>query len=266
MHSMPRSRLDSARRFLRSNLLGLVAIFIVLGGTAIALPGKNKVDSGDIKQGQVRTLDIHRSAVTKSKLRRNAVDGSRVRNNSLTADDIDESTLDLDPPLKAGAVTEREEADRERRIAIGAGELTPALEGDPEIVLNGGVPAVFLNPEQDDSVSAITEVPLDRAAGTGLQVRLLWDGGGAGAVTWNVGFDTYAPGESLGGITDRVEVTAPTAGGALVETAVLDIPASALQNGRPLAISVIRNGDATSDTSLGFAFLRLVEIRYTATG
>lgn len=250
---------------MRSNAIGLIALFIVLGGTAVALPGKNRVDSGDIKQGQVRTLDLHQSAVTKAKLRRNAVDSTRVKNNSLTGNDIDESTLELGG-VAAGSIGEKELADRERRIAIAPGELAPAAEGDPEINLNGGVPAVFFNPTESDSVSAITEVPIDRAASSGLEVRLFWDGGGAGAVTWDVGYATYAAGEDLSGIQDRVEVTAPTASGALVETPVVQIPPSSLRNGEPLALSIIRSGNSPSDTSTIFSFLRLVEIRYTATG
>src|SRR6266516_2232529 len=171
------SAISRIRELLRSNLLGLIAIFVVLGGTAIALPGKNRIDSGDIKQGQVRTLDLHRGAVTKAKLHRNSVVSSRVRADSLTGDDIDESTLKL-PPLGEGVVGQREEADREQRIVISAGALAPAAEGNPAIGLSFGMPAAFFDPSNDDSVGAIMDVPLDRAAGSGLQVRLLWDANG----------------------------------------------------------------------------------------
>ena len=73
------------RDYLRRNLLGLVAIFIALSGTAAALPGKNKVDSGDIKAGNVKLSDIGP----------NAVDGSKVADNSLKGADVDEATLDI---------------------------------------------------------------------------------------------------------------------------------------------------------------------------
>ncbi|MGH2982311.1 MAG: hypothetical protein ACRDKV_09760 [Solirubrobacterales bacterium] len=78
---------------LRRNVYGLIAIFIALSGTAAALPGRNSVNSGDIKKGAVRKSDIRRNAVNRSKIRRNAVNRSKVINNSLKGADIDEDSL-----------------------------------------------------------------------------------------------------------------------------------------------------------------------------
>jgi hypothetical protein len=262
-----RSRfLNRSRTFLRSNLFGLIAIFIVLGGTAIALPGKNKVNSGDIKQGAVRTLDLRRGAVTKSKLRRNAVDGSRVRNNTITGDDVDESSLSIS--LDQGAIGAREEEDRERRITLSPAELTPATVGDPKTELDRGIPATSFDPGEDDSVGATLEVPLDRVEGTGLQVRLLWDAGAAGQVVWAAGFRMLLPGTPLPPGPPALSETADTSPGAdtLVETTVLDVPENGIDNGRPLSLYIARNADVAGDTLADFARLRLVEIRYTATG
>jgi len=36
-------------------VLGVIAILIALSGTSIALPGKNTVDSGDIKKNAVKS-------------------------------------------------------------------------------------------------------------------------------------------------------------------------------------------------------------------
>jgi hypothetical protein len=44
-------------------VLALVALFVALGGTAVALEGRNTVHSDDIKNGQVRTPDIRKGAV-----------------------------------------------------------------------------------------------------------------------------------------------------------------------------------------------------------
>jgi hypothetical protein len=60
--------LTRIHKFLRQNVLGLVAIFIALGGTALALPGENTVNSGDIKNGAVDTPDLHGDAVTAGKI------------------------------------------------------------------------------------------------------------------------------------------------------------------------------------------------------
>jgi hypothetical protein len=255
-----------AAELLRSNLLGLIAIFVVLGGTAIALPGKNKVDSGDIKQGQVKTPDLGLSAVTKAKLHADSVDSSKVRDNSLGGGDIDESSLNV--PLGQGVVGEREEADRERRILLGAGDLVPSITGDPEVVLSFGLPSVLFNPSTDDFVGAITEVPLDRAAGSALSVRLLWSTNGNGDAVWNVGFRTVGSGTNIeAGVPSKAEVVASSPGiNTAIETTAVSIPAGAVGNGEPLALSIFRNADAAADTLPSNAFLHLVEIRYTASG
>lgn len=258
--------LKRAGGLLRSNLLGLLAIFIVLGGTAVALPGKNKVNSGDIKQGAVKTLDLGRGAVTKAKLHRNAVTGGKVRNDSLTGDDIDESSLSV--PIGAGAIGERELADRERRIAIGAGELVPSVPGNPDVALQFGYPAVFYSSTEDRSTGAILEVPLDRAASSSLRLGLLWDTQSSGDVVWTVSARAVDVGANLGSGVQGGPDFVGTAAAPLtpIRTSVLEIPPGELTNGEALAINVTRDADAAADTLPGEAYLRLVEIRYTATG
>ncbi len=51
-----------------------VALVAAVSGTAVALPGKNTVDSGDIKNKQVRAADLAANAVTSPKVK----DGSLV--------------------------------------------------------------------------------------------------------------------------------------------------------------------------------------------
>jgi hypothetical protein len=56
-------------------VVAVVALFVALSGIAGALPGKNKVNSGDIKNNSVKSADV--------------------KNNSLTGNDIDESKLKI---------------------------------------------------------------------------------------------------------------------------------------------------------------------------
>jgi hypothetical protein len=72
-----------ARIFVRQNVIGLVALFVALSGTALALPGKNTVDSGDIKPANV----------TSSDLAPDSVDSSKVVDNSITGDEVKEGSL-----------------------------------------------------------------------------------------------------------------------------------------------------------------------------
>ena len=52
-------------RYIRENILGFVAIFLAMGGIAVAagLP-KNSVKSKQIKNGQVKSVDVADNALT----------------------------------------------------------------------------------------------------------------------------------------------------------------------------------------------------------
>ena len=71
-------------KYMRANVLGLIAIFIALGGTAIALPGRNTVQGNDIGE-QVRNGDTK------------PVQGSWVAADSLTGAD-NQSPPEPSPP------------------------------------------------------------------------------------------------------------------------------------------------------------------------
>jgi hypothetical protein len=91
--------------------VAFVALLAALSGTAVALPGRNSVDSGDLQRGAVTSAKLARGAVTTSKLRNNSVAGPKIRNgsvtgskvgnNSLTGADINESTLGTVPRAQA---------------------------------------------------------------------------------------------------------------------------------------------------------------------
>jgi hypothetical protein len=72
-----------SRRPSPAMIVGFMALVIALSGTAGALPGINSVDSGDIKNGQVKRKDIAK----------NAVNGRKVKNGSLTGKDVKDASL-----------------------------------------------------------------------------------------------------------------------------------------------------------------------------
>jgi hypothetical protein len=94
-------------RHIRSNVVGYLALFVALSGTAYAvdgpLPGQNQVgsadiinndvQSADIKDANVTNLDLRSNAVTAGKILDGEVSSADVQDNSLTASDINESTL-----------------------------------------------------------------------------------------------------------------------------------------------------------------------------
>ena len=86
--------MSRAREHLRSNLIAYVALFFaVAGGAAYALPGKNSVDSGDIRNGQVKSADLRDSNVRSPDIRNGAVSGADVADDALTGADVAEASL-----------------------------------------------------------------------------------------------------------------------------------------------------------------------------
>jgi hypothetical protein len=81
--------------------VAFVALLAALSGTAVALPGKNTVDSGDIKKGAVKRGDIGRNAVNSGKVRNGSLTGADARDDSLTGTDVQESSLGTVPSANA---------------------------------------------------------------------------------------------------------------------------------------------------------------------
>jgi hypothetical protein len=73
--------------------IAFIALLAAISGTAVALPGKNSVDSGDIKNKQVKGKDLANSAVTGKKVKNGSLTGADVKDDSLTGGDVNESTL-----------------------------------------------------------------------------------------------------------------------------------------------------------------------------
>ena len=101
------------RRPSPATVIAFIALLVALSGTAVALPGRNTVDSGDIKNRVIRNQDLRDNAVTGAKVRGNSLTGSDVRSlgggdvndNALTGNDIDEASLGQVPQAaSAGAV------------------------------------------------------------------------------------------------------------------------------------------------------------------
>lgn len=75
-------------------VVAIVALIAALSGAAIALPGKGKVDSGDLKKGAVTKKAIKKGAVTKKAIKSGAVVTNGIKDGAVT-----------EPKLADGAVT-----------------------------------------------------------------------------------------------------------------------------------------------------------------
>jgi hypothetical protein len=86
------------RAHLRSNVVGYIALFLVLtGGSAYALDGSDTVFSDDIVNGEVHTGDLGGGAVNSAKVADGTITGNDVGDQQLSGRDIsDDSVLGSD--------------------------------------------------------------------------------------------------------------------------------------------------------------------------
>lgn len=99
------------RRHLQTHIVGYLALFVALSGTALALPGHKQVKSDDLANGAVKGKALAPDAVSTAKLRGNAVATSKLAGAAVTA-----------PKIAANAVT---------ATALGDGAVTaPKLAND----------------------------------------------------------------------------------------------------------------------------------------
>jgi hypothetical protein len=126
------------RRFLTTRrpspamAVAFVALLAALSGTAVALPGKNTVDSGDIKKGAVKSQDIKDGGVTTKD----------TKNNTLTGTDINEAKLGKVPQAAAADALGNVDYNS-ATVANPAGQNTPGtVSCDPgQRVVGGGIKA-----------------------------------------------------------------------------------------------------------------------------
>ncbi len=117
------------RAFIRSNIVGFIAIYLALGGISWAAIKSNSVKSKHIKDGQVKTNDLAAGAVTDIKLADGSVVTAKIVDNSVTGAKVDESTLGQ-VPSAAQADNATNAGDADTLDSLDSTDLQNRVTGD----------------------------------------------------------------------------------------------------------------------------------------
>jgi hypothetical protein len=139
------------RRHLQSNAIAYVALFVALSGTAIALPGKNKVKKNDIARGAVVGKAIAADAVKQAKIRNGAVIAPKLAPGAVTTNSILDDAITA-PKLAEDSVTRQaivQGSVNGGKIANGAIDSTKVAQGSPlaEDFAPGQISDAFVIPD-----------------------------------------------------------------------------------------------------------------------
>jgi hypothetical protein len=85
-----------------ATVAAMIVLVIAMGGSAIALPGRNKVGAGDIRRAAVRATEIQDGAVGSLEIGDNAVRSAEIRDASVRSGEIADAAIDPED-LGAGA-------------------------------------------------------------------------------------------------------------------------------------------------------------------
>jgi hypothetical protein len=84
----------TGRRPSASLVISFIALAVAISGTAVALPGKNKVETNDIEKNAVTSKKIKKKAVTTKKVKNLAITASKLADGSVTGPKIATDAVD----------------------------------------------------------------------------------------------------------------------------------------------------------------------------
>jgi endosialidase-like protein len=146
---------------IRSNVVGYIALFLALSmGTAYATHpgGANTISSGDIINGEVRTLDIGDRQVLNAQLAANAVTGGKIKDGEVKSVDIGDGrvkTADINDTDGVRSADVRD--DTQAGGGLAAADLRPGAVATSELA-NGAVsiPKLGFDPATQPELDAHT--------------------------------------------------------------------------------------------------------------
>jgi hypothetical protein len=116
-------------------IVAIVALVAAMSGAAVALPGKNTVTSGDIKDAAVKSKDLKRDSVRSKAIKGKTVKGSDVEDDALKGKQIFEDKLEAVPEAKTVQTVDPFGESVVRTAATDGANATAAQAAAPRVAL-----------------------------------------------------------------------------------------------------------------------------------
>jgi hypothetical protein len=139
------------RRPSASLVISFIALAVAISGTAVALPGKNKVETNDIEKNAVTAKKIKKKAVTTKKIKNanvtrpklatNSVDATKIVDGTITGGEIANETI-TGANVQNNSLSDTKISDYE--LVGNSYILVTATEGGSEAGAQGAAPEVEL--------------------------------------------------------------------------------------------------------------------------
>ena len=107
-------------------VVGIVAVFIALGGGAYAAIGKNSVGSKQIKKNAVVTSKIRNNAVTSAKIKGNSVTTAKIKDGAVTGTKVEVATLGTVPSAQNAQTVDGHKVFPQTRLVASSGATQSA--------------------------------------------------------------------------------------------------------------------------------------------
>jgi hypothetical protein len=160
---------ERIRRHLQSHVVGYLALFVALSGTALALPGSKQVKSNDIAKGAVKGKAIATDAVKSAKVRNGAITAPKLGAGAVTSAKLGAAAVGTEALADAAVTSAKLANDSVVREKIGQGEINGGKLANGAVdsakVANGSLLAADFEAGQISDGLAFTTVP-DFSSGT----------------------------------------------------------------------------------------------------
>ena len=148
-------------RHLRAHVVGYLALFVALSGTAIALPGKHKVKSNDLAKHAVTGRALATGAVGNAKLRAGAVTSASIADASVVNADLGNAAVTTPKLIDEAVARSKIEAGSVNGGKLANGSVNSAKVNDGSLQALDFAPGQISDGFAAEQTSATFNVPRD---------------------------------------------------------------------------------------------------------